>query len=216
MSARFDGSGGISEGVQAVGPERAALEDTAADKNVWAGVVRDEIHNFGDRDQLIKFDKNDDGQLTLKEIRSFTKDYEKSTLKDKEHLRWSFDMILDHDGNGALSPSELETLKAFMLKDTPIGAIDFSQAKLDKNGDVSFDEFVNAAGSRATWRNAKDIAKRYADDIMKRFDANGDKVLDFVSGSNGTARPPEVPPPNPAQSARDAQRGTAPPGWPAG
>lgn len=214
MSARFDVSSGINEGIQSVSPDRAAHEETAADENVWAAVVRDEILNFGDRDHLVKFDRKDDGHLTLKEVRAFTKDYEKSALKDKEALRWSFDMILDHNGDGALSPSELKTLQSYLLKDTPIGAIDFSNAKLDKDGNVSFDEFLKAAGSRSTWRNAKEIAARYADDIMKRFDSNGDNVLDFSSGA--TARPPEVPPPNPAQSARDAQGGMQPPGWPAG
>lgn len=223
MSAGFDVSSGVNEGVQSVKPDRAAHEETAADANIWAGVVRDEILNFSDRDQLIKFDNKDDGHLTVKEVRAFTKDYERSALKDKESLRWSFDMILDHNGDGALSPSELKTLRSYMLKDTPIGAIDFSKAKLDNNGNVSFDEFLKAAGSRSTWRNAKEIASRYAGDIMKRFDANGDNLLDFASGTHGNGNAPEAhgnqpeaPPPHPAKAARDIESGTPPPGWPAG
>ena len=208
MSAGFDGSKGIHEGNEAVIPDSGATSEAAAEDQ-WAGVIRDEIQWFGDRDKLIKFDKNNDGQLSRKEIRAYTLDFEKRSLSDKESLTWQFNQLLDGDGNGVLSKSEQERTLSYLIKDTPLGQIDFSTAKADASGSVSLDEFLKAAASMSTMRNAHKTSKAYADVLIDLYDSNSNGRLEFpvLSAHDrppGATEPKPGPIPDSSPYARDA------------
>ncbi len=186
MSAVFDGFSASQE-VKHQGKEHD--EQVSTQPTLSTQVFEDELKNFDERQRLISFDKNHDGHINFSEVWEYTKDYEFRHLHDKDGLTFDFKHIFDANGDGVLQPNELKAVQDPLIKDTPLGCIDFSQAKKDINGNISLDEFLKAAASKSSQNQSLQISLLYAQDLMRIFDKNKDRLLDY-----------SVPPP-PAQPA---------------